>query len=59
MSGIVNILFLIFGKDDKRKNCARFFEICKYTFLIFEKGNKRRKCVEICKYAFLNIWQRK
>ena len=59
MAGFVNILFLIFEKGDQRKNCARFFEICKYTFLLFEKGDKRRKCVRICKYAFLNIWQRK
>ena len=55
----VNILFLIFENGDKRKNCARFFKISKYTFLIFEKGDKRRKGVRICKYAFLNIWQRK
>ena len=55
MAGFVNILFLIFENGDKRKNCARFFKISKYTFLIFEKGDKRRKGVRICKYAFLNI----
>ena len=33
----VSIHFLIFEKGDKRKNCARFFKVCKYTFLIFEK----------------------
>ena len=37
VAGFVDILFLIFEKGDKRKSCARFFKICKYTFLIFEK----------------------
>ena len=72
MSGFVNILFLIFargdkikncfiiceytfltfGKEDKRKNSARFFKICKYSFLIFEKGDQRKSCVSFCKYPF-------
>ena len=50
-----SILFLIFEKSDKQKNCVRFFKICKYTFLIFEKGHKRKNCVrffKICKYTF-------
>ena len=39
----VSILFLIFEKGDKQKNCARFFKIYKYTFiLIFEKGDKQK-----------------
>ena len=38
-----------------KKNCARYFEIRKYAFLIFEKGNKQKNCTryfEIRKYAF-------
>ena len=35
----VSILFLIFAKGNKQKNCARHFEIHKYAFLIFVKGN--------------------
>ena len=30
----VSMLFLIFEKGDKQKNCARYFEICKYAFLM-------------------------
>ena len=29
---IMTMLFLIFEKGDKQKNCARYFEICKYAF---------------------------
>ena len=39
-------------KKIKRKNSARFFKICKYSFLIFEKGDQRKSCVSFCKYAF-------
>ena len=28
----VSMLFLIFEKGDEQKNCARYFEICKYDF---------------------------
>ena len=50
------IYFLIFEKGNKQKNCARYFEICKYAFLIFEKGDEQKNFAsyfEICKYAFL------
>ena len=40
----LSILFLIFEKRDKKKNCARYFEILKYTFLIFEKGISKKLC---------------
>ena len=54
----VSMLFLIFEKGDEQKNCARYFEICKYAFLIFEKGDEQKNCAryfEIRKYAFFNI----
>ena len=53
MAGFVNILFLIFEKGDKRKNCAWFFKICKCSSLPFEKGHKKKKRVRFCKYTFL------
>ena len=52
----VSMLFLIFEKGDKKKNCARYFETRKYAFLIFEKGDKQNNCAryfEIRKYFFL------
>ena len=52
----VNMLFLMFEKGDKQKNCVRCFEIRKYAFLIFEKGNEQKNCAryfEIRKYTFL------
>ena len=48
-SRFVSILSLIFDKEDKPKNSARFFKICKYTFLIFE--GIRKKIVS----GFVNI----
>ena len=33
----VSMLFLIFEKGNKQKNCANIY---KYSFLIFEKRNK-------------------
>ena len=33
----VSILFLIFEKRKKEKNCVRYFEIIKYAFLMFGK----------------------
>ena len=53
MAGFVNILFLIFEKGDKRKNCVWFFKICKCSSLPFEKGDKKKKRVRFCKYTFL------
>ena len=50
-------IFWKFEKGDHPKNFARFFKICKYTFLIFEKGDKWKKSVAICKYTFINIWK--
>ena len=56
MSRFVNILYLIFEKGDKQKNCAKFFKIYKYTVLIFEKIGQRKnfaRFLKICKYTFL------
>ena len=49
----LSILFWIFEKGDQRKNCARFFKICKYTFLISGKEDKQKICFSICEYTFL------
>ena len=38
----VSILVSIFEKENEEKNCPRYFEICKYAFLIFEKGNNQK-----------------
>ena len=49
------MLFLLFEKGMSKKT-ARYFEICKYAFLIFEKGDEQKNFAsyfEICKYAFL------
>ena len=51
----VSMLLLIFEKENG-KNCARFFQIFKYAFLIFEKGDEQKNCAryfQIRKYAFL------
>ena len=56
VSQFVNILFLIFEKQDKEKSCARFFKIYKCTVLIFEKTGKQKnfaRFFKICKYTFL------
>ena len=47
----VSMLFLLFEKGDEQKNCARYFKICKYAFLIFEKWVI--VVVGVCKYPFL------
>ena len=36
--------FSIFEKGNKQKNCARYFEICKYAFLISEKRISKKLC---------------
>ena len=38
----VSILFLIFEKRKKEKNCVRYFEIIKYAFLMFGKGISKK-----------------
>ena len=40
-------------KRGKKKNCARFFKICKYTFLVFEKEDKQKIASGFLK--FVNI----
>ena len=57
MPGILrfaNMHFLIFKKKNEQKDCARYFEIGKYAFLIFEKGMSKdcARYFEIRKYAF-------
>ena len=42
MLGFVSILFLIFEKRNKQKNCVRYFEIIKYALLMFEKGMSKK-----------------
>ena len=42
ISPFVSILFLIFKKGDKQKNCARYFKIHKYAFLILQKGISKK-----------------
>ena len=52
---LVNMLFLIFEKEDKQKIVSGFLKFISMLFIIFEKGDKRKNCVryfEICKYAF-------
>ena len=47
----ISMLFLIFGKGDKQKNCVRSFEIHKYAFLIFEKGDKQTNVSGILRFV--------
>ena len=47
----VSMLFLIFEKGDKQNNCARYFEICKYFFLIFEKEDKQKTVPGILRFV--------
>ena len=49
--GFLSMVFSIFEKGDELKNCARYFKICKYAFLIFEKWVI--VVVGVCKYPFL------
>ena len=42
ISRFVSMLFLIFEKGMSKKNCARYFEIRKYAFLIFEKEIRKK-----------------
>ena len=46
-----SILFLIFEKGDEQKNCARYFEIRKYAFLIFEKGMSKKTVPGILRFV--------
>ena len=41
----VSMLFLIFEKGDQQKNCARYFEICKYAFFNIWKRGWAKKIV--------------
>ena len=45
------MLFLIFEKGDEQKNCARYFEIRKYAFLIFEKGMSKKTVPGILRFV--------
>ena len=47
VSGFVNILFLIFEKGDKQKNCARFFKIYKYTCNVWKRGKAKKLCQDL------------
>ena len=50
----ISMLFLMFEKGMSKKT-ARYFQICKYAFLIFEKGDEQKNCAryfQIRKYAF-------
>ena len=49
--GFLSMVFSIFEKGDEQRNCARYFKICKYAFLIFEKGVI--VVFGVCKYPFL------
>ena len=50
VSRFVSMRFLIFEKGDEQKDCARYFEICKYAFLIFEKGNEQKTVPDILRF---------
>ena len=45
------MLFLIFEKGEEQKNCARYFEIRKYAFLIFEKGMSKKTVPGILRFV--------
>ena len=45
------IYFLIFEKGNKQKNCARYFEIRKYAFLIFKKGDNEKTVPGIVRFV--------
>ena len=54
MPGILrfaNMHFLIFKKKNEQKNCARYFEIGKYAFLIFEKGMSKKTVPGILRFV--------
>ena len=38
----ISMLFVIFKNGNRQKNCARYFKIRKYAFLIFEKGISKK-----------------
>ena len=39
------------GEKQKKKDCTRYFEICKYAFLIFEKGDKQKTVPGILRFV--------
>ena len=47
--GFVSILFLIFEKGDKQKNCLGFLRFVNILFLIFEKVDKQQNCARVFK----------
>ena len=51
MLGFVSILFLIFEKGNKQKNCARYFGIRKYAFLTFEKRISKKTVLGILRFV--------
>ena len=55
MAGFVSILLFDISKGDKQNNCARFYRICKYTFLIFEKGDKQKTVPGFVSIILFNI----
>ena len=38
-------------KGDEQKNCLRYFEICKYAFLIFEKAYEQKIVLGILRFV--------
>ena len=56
--GFVSILFLIFEKGDKQKNCLGFLRFVSMLLLIFEKKGAI-EMFGVCKYTFFNIWKRR
>ena len=58
MSGVlrfVSVLVSIFEKENEEKNCPRYFEICKYAFLIFEKGNNQKIAPGILRFVSIHF----
>ena len=47
----VSMLFLIFEKGNKQKNCAKYFEVRKYTFLIFKKRINKKTVPGILRFV--------
>ena len=47
----VSMLFLTFTKEDQQKNCARYFKIRKYPFLIFEKGIHKKTVPSVFRFV--------
>ena len=47
----LSILFLIFEKGDKQKNCPRYFEIPKYSFYYLKKGISKKTVPGILRFV--------